>query len=198
MVKQMDLRVQKSKRLIKDTFLNLMEKKGYKNITITDIAAEAQINRKTFYFHYESIDKLYNDISDECLSLIDFSTLLSTLQIDLEHSNFLSMAVSTLEQIKLQKETFRILMNDTTNNYFNERLKFFLSETLNNTTRLSDYASRKNIPFPLIQNIYSSLYFEIVRWWVNQEDILSKEAIDLMMSLFSDSILEAMGIQFIS
>lgn len=198
MMKQNDLRVQKSRRLIKDTFLKLMEEKGYKNITITDIAADAQINRKTFYFHYESIDTLYDEISNSCLSLIDFSTLLSTLQIDLEHSDFLSMAVSTFEQIKLQKKTFRILMNDSTNNLFNNRLKFFLSKTINNTTRLADYASQKKIPFPLIQNIYSSLYFEIIRWWVNQDDILSDNAIEMMLSLFSDSMLDAMGIQLIS
>lgn len=69
---------------------------------------------------------------------------------------------------------------------------------MNNTTQLSDYALRKEIPFSLILNIYTSLYFEIVRWWVNQDDILSRETIDLMMSLFSDNMLDAMGIQFIS
>ncbi len=198
MTRQNDLRVQKSRRLIKDTFLALMEEKEYKNITITDIAARAQINRKTFYFHYESIDTLYDEIAADFLSLIDFSTLLATPQIDLEHSNFLPMAISIFEQIKLQKKSFRILMNDPSNNIFNDKLKFFLSQTLNSTTRLADYASQKNIPFFLVQNIYSSIYFEILRWWVNQDDVLSDEAIEMMLSLFSDSMLDAMKIRLIS
>lgn len=198
MTRQNDLRVQKSRRLIKDTFLALMEEKEYKNITITDIAARAQINRKTFYFHYESIDTLYDEIAADFLSLIDFSTLLAAPQIDLEHSNFLPMAISIFEQIKLQKKSFRILMNDPCNNIFNDKLKFFLSQTLNSTTRLADYASQKNIPFFLVQNIYSSIYFEILRWWVNQDGVLSDEAIEMMLSLFSDSMLEAMGIHLIA
>lgn len=197
MHKKEDLRVQKSKYFIKNALLALMEKQGYRNITITDIAHYAHINRKTFYFHYDSIDALYEELSDECLSLIDFSTLLSTLQIDLEHSNFLSMATSIFEQIKLQKESFKILMNDTTNGRFNEKLKYFLAQTLNHTTKLNDYASEKKIPLSLIQNIYCSLYFEIVRWWVNQDDIPSKYAIEIMISLFSDSMLNAMGIQLL-
>lgn len=198
MAKQNDLRVQKSRRLIKDTFLALMEEKEYKNITITDIAAWAQINRKTFYFHYESIDALYDEIAMDLLSLIDFSTLLAIPQIDLEHSDFLPMAISIFEQIKLQKKSFRILMNDSTNNIFNDKLKIFLSQTLNNTTHLADYAAQKNIPFFLVQSIYSSIYFEILRWWVNQDDIPSDEAIEIMLSLFSDSMLEAMGIRLIT
>ena len=89
-------------------------------------------------------------------------------------------------------------MNDPCNNIFNDKLKFFLSQTLNSTTRLADYASQKNIPFFLVQNIYSSIYFEILRWWVNQDDVLSDEAIEMMLSLFSDSMLEAMGIHLIA
>lgn len=197
MKKREDLRVLKSKRLIKNTFFKLMAEKGYRNITITDISNIAQINRKTFYFHYESIEALYEELADEYLSLIDFSNLLSTLQINLEHSDFLSMAVSILERIKTQKEPFQIMMNDDTNSHFNEKLKHFLSETLANTMKLTDYATAKNLPISLIQNIYSNLFFEIIRWWIEQTDVSSRRAIEIMLSMFSDNMLDAMGIRLI-
>lgn len=195
MRQQPDLRVQKTQRLIKHTFLQLMKEKGYRNITITDISKLAQINRKTFYFHYESIEALYEEISDDYLALLDFSTLLSTLEIDLEHSDFLSTAVSILERVNLQKEPLKILMNDYTNSQFNEKLKYFLSETFTNTMKLRDYAAINGFPFSLVQNIYCNLFFEIIRWWINQSDISSRRAVEIMLSMFSDNTLDAMGVQ---
>lgn len=89
------------------------------------------------------------------------------------------------------------MMNDEANNHFNEKLKHFLSESLSNVMRLTDYAAAKNLPVSLIQNIYSNLFFEIIRWWIDQTDVSSRRAIEIMLSMFSDNMLEAMGIRFI-
>lgn len=44
-----DLRVIKTRRLIKDAFVKLSGEKGFKNITVNDISDKAMINRSTFY-----------------------------------------------------------------------------------------------------------------------------------------------------
>lgn len=65
MDKKEDLRVIKTKQLIKDCFLELIEEKGYSKVTITDITKKAMINRNTFYLHYidkeDLIDKIVLD-----------------------------------------------------------------------------------------------------------------------------------------
>lgn len=50
-----DPRFVRTRRLIKDAFINLSMKKDFKAITITDITTEATVNRATFYYHF--IDK---------------------------------------------------------------------------------------------------------------------------------------------
>ena len=197
MEKHEDLRTMKSKRLIKDTFLILMREKGYRHITITDIAGKALINRKTFYFHYESIDALYEELTNDYLSLIDFSTLFANLQIELEHSDFFTMATAMLTKIREQNEPFRILMEDSTNNRFNEKLKQFLSALMIKTLKLSDYSEGKSIPLPLVQNIYSGIFFEIIKWWINQTEVSEEQTVKIMISMFSDSMLNVMGIDLI-
>ncbi|WP_077609652.1 TetR/AcrR family transcriptional regulator [Clostridium sp. Marseille-P2415] len=198
MEKREDLRTLKSKRLMKNTFLELIKEKGYQHITVMDISRRALINRKTFYFHYETIEALYEEMTNEYLHLLDFSVLLPTLQIDLRHSDFLTKATFVLEKIKEQKEPFQIMMNDPTNNRFNEKLKHFLSLFLTDTMKLNDYAAAKTLPGPLIQNIYSSIFFEIIKWWIDQNDIPAERAIALMLSMFSDNMLDALGIRIIS
>lgn len=40
---------------IKKAFINLLNSKGFNNLTVSDLAREAEINRGTFYLHY--VDK---------------------------------------------------------------------------------------------------------------------------------------------
>ena len=76
-----DRRVIKTKRAIKNAFARLLTEKDINDITISDIAAVADINRKTFYNYYsgvhEVIDEIENDIIrhvDEALTDIDFKS----------------------------------------------------------------------------------------------------------------------------
>lgn len=50
-----DPRAVRTKNLIKESFVKLLEEKDFKYITIKDITTKATINRATFYSHY--IDK---------------------------------------------------------------------------------------------------------------------------------------------
>lgn len=43
----------KTKRLIQQSFLEILEKKPFESITIGDITKKANINRGTFYLHYK-------------------------------------------------------------------------------------------------------------------------------------------------
>ena len=74
-----DRRVVKTKRAIKGAFARLLTEKNINDITVSDIAALADINRKTFYNYYagvyEVVDEIENDIVsrfDEMLTEIDF------------------------------------------------------------------------------------------------------------------------------
>ena len=64
-----DRRVRKTKQAIKNAFIQLLNKKDLEKITIQDITELADINRGTFYLHYEDKYILLSDIEDE-LSLI--------------------------------------------------------------------------------------------------------------------------------
>lgn len=80
-----DRRVIRTKKAIKSAFARLLTEKDINDITISDIAAVADINRKTFYNYYsgvhEVIDEIENDIIshvDEALTDIDFKSSLES------------------------------------------------------------------------------------------------------------------------
>ncbi len=55
---QDDLRYRKTEALIQKTFRELLAEMDYQQITIQELSLRAQINRKTFYLHYASMDDL--------------------------------------------------------------------------------------------------------------------------------------------
>ena len=66
-----DRRVVKTKRAIKEAFAKLLTQKDINDITISDIAAEANINHKTFYNYYGGIYEVVGEIEDDIVRLID-------------------------------------------------------------------------------------------------------------------------------
>lgn len=63
-----DLRVIKTRRLIKNALIELMAEKEISAITITELSEKALINRKTFYRHYNAVTEVVTELENEILS----------------------------------------------------------------------------------------------------------------------------------
>ena len=61
----------RSRRLIREAFLELLRRKPYEKITVTDIVALADINRSTFYAHYPDVRGLVEEMVKEVLDRSD-------------------------------------------------------------------------------------------------------------------------------
>ena len=62
--KKIDRRVVKTKKAIHNAFAKLLTEKELNDITISDIAELADINRKTFYNYYAGIYEVVDEIED--------------------------------------------------------------------------------------------------------------------------------------
>lgn len=63
--KNEDLRKRKTQKSIKNALYLMVIEKKYTDISVTELAKRAEIGRKTFYLHYESIESVFNEIRDE-------------------------------------------------------------------------------------------------------------------------------------
>ena len=67
-------RVRMTKKLIKDAYLELLEKHPSERISVTDICKTADVNRSTFYMYYEDTIRLRQDIENDVLAQIPVLT----------------------------------------------------------------------------------------------------------------------------
>jgi AcrR family transcriptional regulator len=62
-----DPRVQRTRKLLKDALIALSAERGFDEVTVGDIVGRAQINRATFYRHYQDKYALVEEIFQEAI-----------------------------------------------------------------------------------------------------------------------------------
>lgn len=78
-----DLRVRRTLKAIRNAFYELVLTKSYSDISITELTDRAEINRKTFYLHYSSLDDLVKEVEQEIVENILEHVRNSAEQMDL-------------------------------------------------------------------------------------------------------------------
>lgn len=65
---QTDPRIQRTRKLLQDAFIELADERGFDAITVGDIVKRANVNRATFYRHYEDKYVLLEQIFHETIN----------------------------------------------------------------------------------------------------------------------------------
>lgn len=60
-MKKMDLRVIKTKEVLKEALMQLLKEKNLNSISVTEICRIAKVNRGTFYSHYGQVENLFEE-----------------------------------------------------------------------------------------------------------------------------------------
>lgn len=69
--KKQDRRVIKTKNAIRKAFVKLLSEKDINDITIKNIADEADVDRKTVYCHYSGVHELLEELENDLLMSMD-------------------------------------------------------------------------------------------------------------------------------
>ena len=79
-----DLRVRRTRKMLRDAFITLVLEEGFEAITVNMLAERAMINRATFYRHYadkyELAERVYADLTAEYMASVQ--TLDATDPVD--------------------------------------------------------------------------------------------------------------------
>ena len=67
---KMDLRIERTRKCIKDAFIELRKRKPLEKITVKELSTLACINKATFYSHYNDIYDLSEQLENETISSI--------------------------------------------------------------------------------------------------------------------------------
>ncbi|MGG1553738.1 TetR/AcrR family transcriptional regulator C-terminal domain-containing protein [Paenibacillus ferrarius] len=127
---RVDPRVLRTRQLLKDAFIELLQEMDVEKISVNRIAERATINRVTFYLHYKDIpdmlDKLADDMVAEIKQIINAPT--GKLQ-EGETENWRTL-VSLLQHIADHAKFYKVILASKGTPIFKERLLKMLTELI--------------------------------------------------------------------
>ena len=133
-----DLRVLKSRSAIENAFINLVELKGFNNITITEIAEKAMVNRNTIYLNYGSKEDILEAIIEgsiqKYLGQLDANYFKS---IGLSRRKIEGLYSNLFKAIDDNIELYRILLTDISSSGHIQPVLIKLRKTLEQLTKPS-------------------------------------------------------------
>lgn len=147
----------RSRRMIRQAFMELLEEKPFDKITVLELANRADVNRSTFYAHYPDIYGVAEEIQGEIIQrnieqfrqikyrsfLSDPTPYLERIATTLEENQALSLKIGRALPVERSLREFaRVMMEDTiswidmpaevkADPAFEVRIQFFLGGILN-------------------------------------------------------------------
>lgn len=135
-----DRRVRYTKKVIKESLFDLLQTTPFEQITVKALCQKAEINRATFYKHYETLSALMEEIEyEECKHLFD---LLDEVLIDDDHLyHSTSIMLQYLKEHPAMREVF--LCRNTVGNGLSRLTWEHLNKTLGYMTSSSNMTEQQ-------------------------------------------------------
>ena len=180
----------KTKQLIQRSFLQILENKSFDTITIADITKTAQINRGTFYLHYQDKFDLLDQIEQQL-----FRNLGN--HIDELQANYLftqtfekeqeQIASTLFNSIKMHAPLLKIFLSDHGRAGFHIRFRDAFSEKVRfNLEKNESINSRLNAPMEYFLTFITSAFLGLIEQWVqNGLDKTPEEMTEIYISIIS-------------
>ncbi|MBC1430627.1 TetR/AcrR family transcriptional regulator [Listeria seeligeri] len=170
----MDRRIRKTKQALNEALFTLLNRKPFKQITITDIVQEADINRGTFYKHYREKEDLLDNIIQEVLA-----DLKSAYQDPYLQTNHFSVQTLTPSMIKIfdhvySHQTFyKQVINSTISPSFQNQVCDVIRELVLND--FESFSNTTNAEPMLLATYQAHAIFGMIVFWAEEDFTHSPE-----------------------
>jgi len=198
MTEKLDRRKARTRQLLHDALMALLQEKSADSITVTDVADRADVNRGTFYLHYRDVGDMLQQLKDgvldrvrACVEKLDISEAMR--YIDREEPY--PASVSIFEEIARHGEFLRITLGPQGDlSYARQLRELFVSRIhLKLKTLAPEDAA---IPTDYLIAYIASANFGLVLHWLDTgRELTPQQMAKMMVSLMNYGPLVSGGIR---
>ena len=173
--------VRNTKKRLYESLMKLVGKKPLNQVTVKEITEDADVNRSTFYFHYQDVSSMVVEMEDKFLQ--DFSVALTALEQ--KSHDFIAILVRCLEN---HRDLCKLLLGSNGDLAFVEKMKAIVAEKCSKIWKdavpeLTDVEASAMDTF-LIGGVMSTLQ----TWILSESRVPAKEITDILNRLIFDGI----------
>ena len=175
-----DRRVKLTKKILKDALIEIMHTKSINDISIKKICEVADVNRSTFYHHYQSPQELYDDIIEDIA--VDINIILEKNRA--KNATQSKIICDMLTYVEDHRDLFLVILSEKGNISIGERLNRIIGKFIgaNNSSELSKYCAQ----------FISAGVANILWIWLNNENRLApKDVAGLITTIMTHGVRRA-------
>jgi len=162
--------VKLTKAAIRDAFAQLLDEKPFNKITVNDIAARAGINRNSFYYHFQDIPSLLEEIIID-----DFNSIIEKYPtVDSAEECFDFTLRFALENRRAVMHIYKSVSRDVYEGFLWRICDYSVRTYINSAIPVSRISSANR---EAITNYYKCFLFGVVSYWLENgmnEDMLDE------------------------
>lgn len=167
-----NLRVKRTKILLRDALIALIEERGFNTLTVGALTERAMVSRAAFYRSYQDKYDLVEQIFEEAMS-----TLFHAIgEFGREHPA--DVWVRFFEQIAQYDQLYRALLGKKGSPWFVQKMRTRLAELIkehgslggSHAPIMSEHAARLAHPFSdtFVPDLVAAMVVEAITWWLEQ------------------------------
>ncbi len=127
----------RSRKMIREAFLELLKEKDINKITVTDVVSKADLNRSTFYAHYPDIraitEEMENEVVEKMLELLKKFELVNFF------NNPTPLLLEVSRFLENNQELYKILLKINDAETFLKKLKKIFADYMLSDTDIPEY-----------------------------------------------------------
>ena len=182
-----DRRIKKTKNNIKKTLIELLKEKSINHISVTELTELADISRKTFYLHYNSIYEAKEDIDNDLITKLN--EILSSVVKDAHKFNSHDL-YAFFKQVDLvtrgHDELIAYFMSNTAHSTLYIKVKQILKNTFLEWVNQTATNSVSNDY--LAEFVVSGILATYVQWNNRNKDIPNDELNEILTKLCASTM----------
>ena len=147
-----------AKREIKNSFIKLLTERPISQITVKDIVEDCGVNRNSFYYHFEDIPSLLEEIIVEMTAKV-----IENLP---EESTFEEKVTAALQEINLNKRMIYHIYGSSNREFYEKQLMKICEHVTRTYIRSREYSERvdsKDLEF-VISYLKCELFGQLIDW----------------------------------
>jgi len=169
MARRMDRRVQRTRKLLRESMMALILEEGYDAISIQDITDKANLGRATFYLHFKDKDELLRDVMGQFMfEFLDNVPQFSQHQWRLEdHKAVVKLFDFAAEHYDL----YRILIMGSGGITASRQMHQTIAENIKACIQkeIEELGAEPVIPPDFIANYFAGSLLATIYWWLDQD-----------------------------
>ena len=168
-----DRRAKRSRRLLKESLLALMQEKRFQEITARDVTERADLNRGTFYLHYPDTQALLESIEDDMMAKVQL--LIDKHREDVESSSSIEPVLMPVLDFILEKQTtIELILRNNNTSHFLDKLHTLICTNSRDYVR-EHLAITDPVQLDFFLGFVSFGILAMVKVWISQGMTLPKQ-----------------------